>query len=58
MATIKHPKARRENTPRRPANRAGNAPTLREEFGLTRKTFARMTGLSERTLATWEAGRS
>jgi uncharacterized protein (DUF2384 family) len=29
---------------------------LREDFRLTRKTLARMTGLSERTLATWEAG--
>jgi DNA-binding XRE family transcriptional regulator len=29
---------------------------LRRDFGLTRKTLARMTGLSERTLATWEAG--
>lgn len=56
MATVGHPKARRENTPRRPARRAGDAPTLREEFGLTRKTLARMTGLSERTLASWEAG--
>jgi transcriptional regulator with XRE-family HTH domain len=29
---------------------------LRTDFGLTRKTLARMTGLSERTLTTWEAG--
>jgi DNA-binding XRE family transcriptional regulator len=29
---------------------------FREEFGLTRKMLARLTGLSERTLATWEAG--
>jgi transcriptional regulator with XRE-family HTH domain len=29
---------------------------LREQFGLTRKLLARLTGLSERTLATWEAG--
>ncbi len=29
---------------------------LRRDFGLTRKTLARMTGLSERTLATWEGG--
>jgi DNA-binding transcriptional regulator YiaG len=29
---------------------------LRDEYGLTRKTLARMTGLSERTLATWEGG--
>ena len=32
--------------------------SLRSEFGLTRKTLARMTGLSERTLVTWEAGGS
>jgi transcriptional regulator with XRE-family HTH domain len=31
-------------------------PTLRREFALTRKALARMTGLSERTLASWEAG--
>lgn len=38
----------------RPA-RAALSP-LRSDFGLTRKTLSRMTGLSERTLATWEAG--
>ena len=32
------------------------APPLRDEFGLTRHTLARLTGLSERTLATWERG--
>ena len=31
-------------------------PTLREEFGIARRVLARMTGLSERSLATWEAG--
>jgi DNA-binding transcriptional regulator YiaG len=31
-------------------------PTLRNEFGISRKALARMTGLSERTLATWEGG--
>jgi hypothetical protein len=29
---------------------------LRDEFGLTPNTLSRLTGLSERTLATWEAG--
>ncbi len=38
------------------ANHADKAPTFREDFGLTRKTLARMTGLSERTLASWEGG--
>ena len=56
MTTAIHPKGQRKNTPRRTARHAGNLPTLREEFGLTRKTLARMTGLSERTLASWEAG--
>lgn len=40
-----------------PRSRAAVSP-LRSEFGLTRKTLSRMTGLSERTLATWEAGGS
>jgi transcriptional regulator with XRE-family HTH domain len=31
-------------------------PNLREDFGLTRKTLSRLTGLSERTLASWESG--
>lgn len=30
--------------------------SLRAEFGFTRKTLSRVTGLSERTLASWEAG--
>lgn len=29
---------------------------LRREFGLNRLDFARMVGLSERSVATWEAG--
>ena len=29
---------------------------LRQEFGLARKILARMTGLSERSLASWETG--
>ena len=32
--------------------------TLRREYGLTCDTLARLTGLSERTLATWESGGS
>jgi transcriptional regulator with XRE-family HTH domain len=43
--------------PRRASRPAGTVvPRLREEFNLSRKTLARLTGLSERTLATWEAG--
>lgn len=30
---------------------------LREELGLTRRLFARLTGYSERALADWEGGR-
>jgi DNA-binding transcriptional regulator YiaG len=30
--------------------------SIRVEFGLTRRVFARLSGLSERTLATWERG--
>jgi len=30
--------------------------TLRDEMGLTRADFARMVGLSERSVATWEGG--
>ena len=37
--------------------RAKAAPaSARVQFGLTRKVFARLSGLSERTLATWEGG--
>jgi DNA-binding transcriptional regulator YiaG len=51
-----HP-ARRTSKPRRTAEvHDRTAPTLRGDFGLTRKTLARMTGLSERTLASWETG--
>ena len=46
-------KPRRDSRPARSA-----VSPLRSDFGLTRKTLARMTGLSERTLATWEAGGS
>jgi transcriptional regulator with XRE-family HTH domain len=56
-------KARRLGGPhatRKPRRVSRHAKTvispLRRDFGLTRKTLARMTGLSERTLATWEAG--
>ncbi len=47
------PSPRRQQTSRR--SKANTSP-LRTDFVLTRKTLARMTGLSERTLATWEAG--
>ncbi|HEX4141911.1 MAG TPA: helix-turn-helix domain-containing protein [Pirellulales bacterium] len=30
--------------------------TLRKEFGLNRKMFARLTGYSERAIAQWESG--
>ncbi|HEV3257099.1 MAG TPA: helix-turn-helix transcriptional regulator [Gemmataceae bacterium] len=63
MSTAAHTKRTRKAAPRasrqpRPAVRhaGGPGPTLREDFGLTRKTLARMTGLSDRTLASWEAG--
>ena len=29
---------------------------VRRKLGLTRKVFSRLTGFSERTIATWEAG--
>jgi hypothetical protein len=45
-------KQKRRSGPGKKADR----PNTRSEFGLTRKTFARLSGLSERTLATWEAG--
>ncbi len=53
-ATKADKKQRIETKPPRQAK--GAVSPLRAEFGLTRKTLARMTGLSERTLATWEAG--
>ena len=34
------------------------ASKVRDGFGVTRKTFSRMTGLSERTLASFESGGS
>jgi DNA-binding XRE family transcriptional regulator len=39
-----------------PRPRRKAAPRLRDEFEITRKTLARLTGLSERSLATWERG--
>ncbi len=40
-----------------PGRRAdGQAARVRAEWGVSRKTFARMTGISERTLAAWEGG--
>ncbi|HVS39848.1 MAG TPA: helix-turn-helix transcriptional regulator [Gemmataceae bacterium] len=47
------PSPGRQRTARRSKR---HTPPLRTDFGLTRKTLARMTGLSERTLTTWEAG--
>jgi len=53
-------KVRRSRGAQKPRQVARQAKTalspLRSDFGLTRKTLARLTGLSERTLATWEAG--
>lgn len=52
MATrtkVKRPKA----ASRRPK---AKVESIRVEFGLTRRVFARLSGLSERTLATWERG--
>jgi DNA-binding transcriptional regulator YiaG len=55
MATATKAGKDRRRTPNK--ERAAEQPVpLREEYGLTRKTLARMTGLSERTLATWEGG--
>lgn len=31
--------------------------TIREKFGLSRKIFSRLTGFSERALASWESGK-
>lgn len=46
--------------PKRPAEFSTTArherARFRQEFGITRRTLSRMTGLSERTLATWESG--
>jgi DNA-binding transcriptional regulator YiaG len=56
-AKICRPVQRSRNTARRSRQGAGNnVRALRQEFRLTRKALARMTGLSERTLASWEAG--
>jgi DNA-binding XRE family transcriptional regulator len=46
---VRHAKPENRKAPPRNAQ-------LRAEFGLTRKMLARLTGLSERTVATWEAG--
>ncbi len=52
--------ARPRRTARRPRLVArpeeGAVSSLRSQFGLTRRLLSRLTGLSERTLATWEAG--
>lgn len=34
-----------------------DAARIRQELGLTRSDFARMTGYSERSIASWESGR-
>lgn len=47
-------KSKREAARWRPPT-TGPVP-IRTQFGLTRKVFARLSGLSERTLATWERG--
>ncbi len=36
----------------------GGRGTFREEYKLTRKTLSKMTGLAERTLASWEEGKT
>jgi DNA-binding transcriptional regulator YiaG len=50
-------KASKRKTGRRKSASTQSYAKMREDFGLTRKILGRMTGLSERTLATWEAGR-
>jgi transcriptional regulator with XRE-family HTH domain len=41
---------------KKPATASAVPALLREEFGITRRLLARLTGLSERSLATWETG--
>jgi transcriptional regulator with XRE-family HTH domain len=39
-----------------PAVKELDAAKIRRELGITRKEFARLTGYSERSIASWEAG--
>jgi transcriptional regulator with XRE-family HTH domain len=56
-ATATKPKPRRKNKPAPTSTRAGvDAAELRDRFGLPRRTFARVLGVSERTLAGLESG--
>ncbi len=55
MTTIARAAADRRRAPS-PRRSAKQSAPLRDEYALTRKTLSRMTGLSERTLATWEGG--
>jgi len=48
------PRLRRANARTHPGQ--PEIPDLRADFGLSRKTLSRMTGLSERTVASWESG--
>ena len=59
VTAIKIRRGTSPSTPRAEKNRTRSGsllPDLREEFGITRRMLARMTGLSERSLATWESG--
>jgi DNA-binding transcriptional regulator YiaG len=59
MAAVAKQRQRKTSTSQaaqRQPRKGSGATGVREEFGLTRKLFARMTGLSERTVASWENG--
>jgi DNA-binding transcriptional regulator YiaG len=45
----------------KPRRKAGDPPfvaEVRQELGVDRKTFSRLTGYSERAIANWESGRT
>jgi DNA-binding transcriptional regulator YiaG len=53
-----NPPARKFAPKRKAASKGTNAvEEVRRKLGLTRKVFSRLTGYSERAIASWEAGR-
>jgi DNA-binding transcriptional regulator YiaG len=55
--TKAHPKKAAAKRAVSPGARAANAvEDVRRKLGLTRKTFSRLTGYSERAIANWEGG--
>ena len=50
----KRPSAAEASAAAAPGNLVGS---VRESLGLSRRVFARLTGYSERAIASWEAGR-